>query len=455
MKRCLRGRDPRSQAGQALTLVALLLPVLLGFTGLAVDFGRLASQQRVLQNQADAAALAGGADLSEYYQNACADAGVSLTANGSTATSSCAISQTSYPNDTITVKLTQSVPMDFMPVLGIKSETLAATAKAEAWSITGCNDSSYGVCVPYAVWRPGPSCSGNYSDAEPGELVIIRSSSSGGWVSGTPGTVGSNAGNCSTDWNISANDFKGFLRPYGSSYFQTGNNVLSKGGNACGQEPVTDIQNAFTSGTPLVIPVLDYGTAGQGQGNPKVHIAGFVTVILNYSYPYPGAIQAVTINGSPTGGTFSLSFNGQTTSAIAYSASADTVQAALSALSTISGSANNSLTDTTSNVYVVQNSDGSYTISFQNSMGGKSQPAISATSSLTGGTSPSIMVTVTSTNSSKEGQASVVGDFTCPATWWAEIVDKSISATDFCTGSRSCTGQCLSNGDVCRVALVQ
>ena len=64
--------------------------------------------------------------------------------------------------------------------------------------------------------------------------------------------MGTDAGNCNSDWTVAANDFKGFLRPYGSSYISTGNNIISKGGNACGQEPVTDMQNAFTSGQTLI-----------------------------------------------------------------------------------------------------------------------------------------------------------------------------------------------------------
>ena len=45
--------------------------------------------------------------------------------------------------------------------------------------------------------------------------------------------------------------------------------------------------------------------------------------------------QVVTITGAPTGGTFTLTYSGQTTSGIAYNANAATVQAALEALSNI------------------------------------------------------------------------------------------------------------------------
>jgi hypothetical protein len=46
-------------------------------------------------------------------------------------------------------------------------------------------------------------------------------------------------------------------------------------------------------------------------------------------------VQSVTITGTPTGGTFTLTYSGQTTSGIAYNATAATVQAALEALSNI------------------------------------------------------------------------------------------------------------------------
>lgn len=59
--------------------------------------------------------------------------------------------------------------------------------------------------------------------------------------------------------------------------------------------------------------------------------------------PYQAAgtaeVQRVTPSGTWTGGTYTLSFNGQTTAPIAYNASAATVQTAFSALSTV-GSGN-------------------------------------------------------------------------------------------------------------------
>lgn len=51
------------ERGQVLPLVALLLLVLLAFTGMAVDIGYLRYQQRIQQSAADSAAIAGAAEL--------------------------------------------------------------------------------------------------------------------------------------------------------------------------------------------------------------------------------------------------------------------------------------------------------------------------------------------------------------------------------------------------------
>ncbi len=59
------------------------------------------------------------------------------------------------------------------------------------------------------------------------------------------------------------------------------------------------------------------------------------TVVQEGSATSIDEIQTVTIGGDPTGGNFTLTFEGQTTAAIAYNASAATVQAALEALSNI------------------------------------------------------------------------------------------------------------------------
>lgn len=102
------------------------------------------------------------------------------------------------------------------------------------------------------------------------------------------------------------------------------------------------------------------------------------------------AIQTVTITGSPAGGTFTLSFGGQTTTGIAYNAAPTAVQSALAALSTIG----------TGNVTVTGSAGGPYTVTFKGALGNRQIPAMTASSSgLTGGTSPTVTVAVVNSGS--------------------------------------------------------
>ncbi len=89
-------------------------------------------------------------------------------------------------------------------------------------------------------------------------------------------------------------------------------------------------------------------------------------------------VDTVTITGSPTGGTFTITVAGQTTSALAYNAvSTTTVQTAVQALSTVG----------TGNATVTGSAGGPYTIIFAASLGAMTVTASGA--SLTGGSTPS------------------------------------------------------------------
>lgn len=95
-------------------------------------------------------------------------------------------------------------------------------------------------------------------------------------------------------------------------------------------------------------------------------------------------VQTETITGSPTGGTYTLTFDGQTTANIAYNANAAAIQAALIALSNVNPGD------------VVVTGTGPYVITFGGSKAGQNVPTITANSAgLTGGTSPSVGVAVT------------------------------------------------------------
>lgn len=99
------------------------------------------------------------------------------------------------------------------------------------------------------------------------------------------------------------------------------------------------------------------------------------------------SVQTATITGGPTGGTFTLTFASQTTSALAYNSTAAQVQSALQALSSIG----------VGNVTVSGPAGGPYVITFAGTLAPGPQSAITATPSLTGGTSPGVTITQTTT----------------------------------------------------------
>jgi hypothetical protein len=107
--------------------------------------------------------------------------------------------------------------------------------------------------------------------------------------------------------------------------------------------------------------------------------------------PVPAAgvdeVQTITITGTPTGGTYTLTFSGQTTSAIPYNATASAVQSALEALSNIAAGD-------------VLCAGGPHpgtpvTATFGGNYDGADVPQMTATGSFTGGTTPAITVTTT------------------------------------------------------------
>lgn len=106
-------------------------------------------------------------------------------------------------------------------------------------------------------------------------------------------------------------------------------------------------------------------------------------------------VQTVTIGHSPTGGTFTLTYSGQTTSGIAYNASAATVQAALEALSNIS----------VGDVAVTGNAGGPWAVKFTGALAGTDVALMTASAaSLTGGDAA---ITITTLNNGSTGQSEV------------------------------------------------
>lgn len=94
-------------------------------------------------------------------------------------------------------------------------------------------------------------------------------------------------------------------------------------------------------------------------------------------------VQTVTVTGSPTGGTFTLTYSGQTTAPIAYNADPEEVEDALVALSNIGEG----------DVAVTGNDGGPFTVTFGGALADTNVAQMTASGSgLTGGSTPGVTV---------------------------------------------------------------
>lgn len=111
-------------------------------------------------------------------------------------------------------------------------------------------------------------------------------------------------------------------------------------------------------------------------------LVALVNAAISVANEVANAVQTITFGGTVTGGTYTLSFAGQTTAAIAWNAAPGVVQAAFTALSTV-GAGN----------AIVTGGPGptNMAITFTGTLGNQSQTLATATSSLTG-TSPTVTV---------------------------------------------------------------
>jgi hypothetical protein len=96
-------------------------------------------------------------------------------------------------------------------------------------------------------------------------------------------------------------------------------------------------------------------------------------------------VQTLTVIGGPTGGTFTITFDGQTTAAIAHNATAAAVQTALEALSNVNPG----------DIAVTGNAGGPWTLTFGGQYLGENVAQVTTTEAFTGGTSPDITIATT------------------------------------------------------------
>jgi hypothetical protein len=125
-----------SERGQVVMVAALLLPVLLGMVGMAVDIGTYASERRTLQNAADSIALAAAQELPDEV--AARDAGEEWAdRNGINLADLTIVIDTAGATPFARATIGRTHEFAFVRVLGIDSKGVGARATASKVSFGG------------------------------------------------------------------------------------------------------------------------------------------------------------------------------------------------------------------------------------------------------------------------------------------------------------------------------
>lgn len=250
------------ERGQAAVLTVVWLVALMGFAALAVDLGSWYRAQRVLQGQADAAALAGAQGLPADPQSAGVLAQEYATKNlTSLPASGISFSGATVPNDSITVKLDGTSPGFFSRVFGIQLVHLHAQATAQS-DLVG--QARYVAPITVSKYHPllaGPGCP---CFNQPTTLPLAKNGAPGAFgLINLDGSRGGNGGpNTLSDWIL--NGYDDYL-DLGGYYSNTG-----------AKFDAAAMQSALTAriGTVLMFPVFDTLT-GNGS-NASYNVIGWV-----------------------------------------------------------------------------------------------------------------------------------------------------------------------------------
>lgn len=119
-------------------------------------------------------------------------------------------------------------------------------------------------------------------------------------------------------------------------------------------------------------------------------------------------VQTITIGGTPTGGTFTLTFDGHETAPITWSATNNTllanIDAALGALPNIGSASYVTTADAT-----LSSGIGTLTVTFVSALGKQAQPLMTANAALLTGSSPTVGVTETTPGVTASGYGAPKG----------------------------------------------
>ncbi len=279
----------RWRRGAVLVLTALLLPVLLGVTGLVIDAGLLMVASRKAQNAADAAAMAAAFDLLLGRPLATARA-TALTyvrthnrLASATVTVNSPPSRGPYQGNAGYVEVIVQAPVStvFIQVLGVNREQ-----SVRRLAVAGLRPMNAvpGVIALDPAARPGISVGGNGSLAVKGNITV---NSDGGGLDETGGSINNgNSGNAMTVSNnasVRATDIRVVGGVNAPSNFHQFDPTVPGSPLRTGSLPVPD---PF-----LYLPPPTIGTGANPTVHPAVSVSGNATVTLT-----PGIYPSISIS---------------------------------------------------------------------------------------------------------------------------------------------------------------
>jgi hypothetical protein len=165
------GAVRRREGGQTLLIFVLALGVLMGFTAMAIDLGLFFQDRRHLQNTADAAALAGVAELPKRPAVAKSKAAEWAAKHGvsSGEIKTIEVRTTDYPNDTLYVEVERQFGWVFGRVLGKTTSAVSAGAAAQVGSLAGGSD-----LMPWAIVLGDSACLDSTGVQIPGANCSVK-----------------------------------------------------------------------------------------------------------------------------------------------------------------------------------------------------------------------------------------------------------------------------------------
>lgn len=276
--------------------------ILIGFAALVLDAGVLFLHRARLQTAVDAAALAAAQDIG-FNGNSARDAVTYAGYNG-VASSEILTNQSATvfaSGDAWTVTANRTVSLSLAPVLGINQATVSASAMAissQPQAVPGT------LVLPYAVW--GGNSPMGLSVGTKG--IIYRDNQYYNDVVKPQPCGGKNEPPCNPNWQGNSNNFKGFLHKV-TDPIQVGD-IMTDGGNAFGQEPLSEMCTLLQDGKPGLFPVIGRQS---GNGQMSLTVIGFIYLQLDpfkscggsnaASTPFTGTVVSGFVPRGRPGGT--------------------------------------------------------------------------------------------------------------------------------------------------------